>query len=198
LATYHAIAAIGQSILGLLEQARIGTEFDGCDFELYQSVNFHSPMDQGLSLFLYNAAVSTARGRNIPGRTLPDGRKLRGPLPLDLYYLLTPWAKTAVQQHRLLGWAMRVIEDTSILPASLLNHYGPEPNTFWPDETVTLVSEPISLQDIYNIWEINKQNVQVSVAYVARVVSIDSTVPGVEHARVQTRAVESGRRGGDS
>jgi hypothetical protein len=195
LATYHAIAAIGQAVLGMLEQARIGSEFDGFDFELYQASNFHSPMDEGLSLFLYNTVVSTAR-RNVPGRVLPNGTTLRPPLPLDLYYLLTPWAKTAVTQHRLLGWAMRALDDTPTLPASLLNHYGPEPDTFWPDETVTFVSEPISLQDIYNIWEINKQNMQLSVAYVARVVLIDSAVPSVTGAPVQTRSPEyvKGRR----
>ena len=194
MATYHAIAAIGQAVLGLLEQARIGSEFDGCDFELYQSSNFHAPMDEGLSLFLYNTVVSTAR-RNVPGRVSPDGRRHRPPLPLDLYYLLTPWAKTATAQHRLLGWAMRVIDDSATLPASLLNHYGPEPDTFWPDETVTLVNEPISLQDIYNIWEINKQNVQVSVAYVARVVFIDSTVDDVQVLPAQARSFETAKKG---
>ncbi|HEY4011971.1 MAG TPA: Pvc16 family protein [Polyangiaceae bacterium] len=192
MATYHAIAAIGQALLGLLEQARLGSEFDGAQFALYQSSNFHAPMDEGLSLFLYNAAVSTAR-RNLPAKVLPDGRKLRPPLPLDLYYLLTPWAKTATVQHRLLGWAMRVIDDTPTLPASLLNHYGPEPDTFRSDETVTLVNEPISLQDIYNIWEINKQNVQVSVAYVARVVPIESTIYEDQGAPVQTRVLNIGK-----
>jgi hypothetical protein len=192
MATYHAIAAIGQAILGLLEQARPASEFDGAQFELYQASNFHAPMDEGVSLFLYNAAVSVAR-RNLPAKVLPDGRKLRPPLPLDLYFLLTPWAKTAELQHRLLGWAMRVIDDSPTLPASLLNHYGPEPDTFRVDETVTVVNEPISLQDIYNIWEINKQNMQVSVGYIARVVPIESTVIEVEGPPVQTRVFGVGK-----
>jgi hypothetical protein len=185
LATYHAVAAIGQAILGLLEQARPGSEFATAQFELYQATNFHTPMDEGISLFLYNASVSVTR-RTLPPRVLPDGRRVSHSLPLDLYYLLTPWAKTAERQHNFLAWAMRVVEDTPTLPASLLNHYGPTPETFWPDETVTLVNEPISLQDIYNIWEINKQNMQISVAYVARMVPIDSAA-AVEGGRVQAR-----------
>jgi len=195
LATYHAIAAIGQAILGLLEQARPGSEFAGAQFELYQATNFHTPMDEGVSLFLYNASVSTAR-RHLPPRVLRDGRTIRNTLPLDLYYLLTTWAKTAEKQHNLLAWAMRTIEDTPTLAASLLNHYGPEPGTFWPDETVTLVNEPITLQDIYNIWEINKQNMQVSVAYVARVVPIDSMIVDAEGARVQNRVFDAEGDGG--
>jgi hypothetical protein len=179
----------------LLEQARPGSEFATAQFELYQATNFHSPMDEGVSLFLYNAAVSTAR-RNLPPRVLPDGRVIRNSLPLDLYYLLTPWAKTAERQHNLLAWAMRTIESTPTLPASLLNHYGPAPETFWPDETVTLVNEPITLQDIYNIWEISKQNMQVSVAYVARMVPIDATYPEAGGGRVQNRVLEVEETGG--
>lgn len=195
MATYHAIAAIGQAVLGLLEQARPGSEFNGAQFALYQSANFHSPMDEGVSLFLYNVAVSTAR-RNLPAKVLPDGRRVLPPLPLDLFYLLTPWAKTATMQHRLLGWAMRVLDDTPTLPASLLNHYGPEPDTFRADETVTLVNQPITLQDIYNIWEINKQNVQVSVAYVARVIPIESSITETEGPPVQTRMFNTGKVSG--
>ena len=186
------MAAIGQAILGLLEQARPSTEFDTAQFQMYQSSNFQSPMDEGISLYLYRVAVSTAR-RNLPSKTLPDGRKLRPPLPLDLHYLMTPWAKTAVRQHRILGWAMRVLEDTPILPASLLNHYGPEPDTFRPDETVDVINEPITLQDIYNLWEIAKHNVQVSIAYVARVVPIDSLEFEVEAPPVQTRVIDVGK-----
>jgi hypothetical protein len=191
-ATYHAVAAIGQAILGLLEQARPTPEFDRSQFLMYQSANFQTPMEEGISLYLYRVAVSTAR-RNLPSKTLPDGRRKRPPLPLDLHYLLTPWAKTATKQHRLLGWAMRVMEDTPTFPASLLNHYGPEPDTFLPDETVDIVNEPISLQDIFNVWEIAKHNVQVSVAYVARVVPIDSLELETDGPPVQTRVFEMGK-----
>jgi len=191
-ATYHAVAAIGQAILGLLEQARPATEFDRSQFLMYQSANFQAPMDEGISLYLYRVAVSTAR-RNLPAKTLPDGRRHRPPLPLDLHFLLTPWAKTATKQHRLLGWAMRALEDTPILPASLLNHYGPEPDTFAPDETVDVVNEPISLQDIFNIWEIAKHNVQVSVGYIARVVPIDSLDVETDGPPVQTRVFDIGK-----
>ena len=192
MATYHAVAAIGQAILGLLEQSRPATEFDTSQFLMYQSINFQTPMEEGISLYLYRVAVSTAR-RNLPAKTLPDGRRQRPPLPLDLHYLMTPWAKTATKQHRLLGWAMRVLEDTPTLPASLLNHYGPEPDTFQSDETVDVVNEPITLQDIFNVWEIAKHNVQVSVAYVARVVPIDSLEYETDGPPVQTRVFDMGK-----
>jgi len=193
-ATYAAIAAVGQAILGLLEQSCPKPEFEGARFELYQANNFKTPMDEGVSLFLYRVTTSTVR-RNLPSRVDAQGRHYRRPLPLDLYYMLTPWARTAAKQHRLLGWSMRTLEDTPTLTSSFLNRYGrPEAETFLPDETVTLVHEPLSVQDMLNVWEIQKHNMQASATYVARVVAIESAIQDTENALVQTRGLTYGER----
>ncbi len=191
MATYQAIAAIGEAILGLLEAARPKPEFANAQFALYQSTNFQNPMEEGISLYLYRVATNTTR-RNLPPHIGPDGRRYRPPLPLDLHYLLTPWARTAAKQQRLLGWSMRALEDTPILPAGLLNHYGTEPETFFPHETVELVCEPLSLQEIVNIWDAFKPNLQLSAAYVARMVAIDSAVEISEGPPAQTRVFDFG------
>jgi hypothetical protein len=193
LATYAAISAVGQGLLALLEQSCPKPEFEGARFRLYQAADFKNPMDEGVSLFLYRVTPSTTR-RNLPGRVDSQGRRTRRPLPLDLYYLLTPWAKSAVKQHRLLGWAMRQLEDTPTLTASFLNHYGtPETDTFLPDETVTLVYDPLSIQDMLNIWEPGKPNIQVSATYIARMVGIESAIADEEAGPVQTRVLAPGR-----
>ncbi len=193
MATYTAIAAIGQALVGLLEKSCPKPQFENARFELYQASNFTKPMDEGISLFLYRVTTSMVR-RNLPGRVDAQGRRSRRPLPLDLHFLLTPWARSAAQQHRLLGWAMRQIEDTPTLTSSFLNHYGrPETDTFLPGETVTLVFDPLSIQDLLNIWEIGKPNIQVSVTYVARLVTIESALFEEEAAPVQTRAFQHER-----
>lgn len=185
MATYHAIAAISQAILGLLEEASPKPEFAGSQFALYLVSNFQNPMDEGVSLYLYR--VGTSSRRNLPSRLGPHGERYRPPLPVDLYYLLTTWAKTPEKQQRLLGWCLRELGDTPILPAGLLNHYGPEPDTFRPDETVELVFEPLSLQDMANLWEPLKPHLQVSATYVARMVTIESTLQVTDTGIVQTR-----------
>ncbi len=191
MATYQAIAATGEAILGMLEAARPRPEFADIQFALYQASNFQNPMEEGISLYLYRVATNTTR-RNLPPRIGPDGRRYRPPLPLDLHYLLTPWARTAARQQRMLGWSMRVLEDTPILPTGLLNRYGTEPETFRPDETVELVCEPISLQEIVNIWDAFKSNLQLSAAYVARMITIDSLVELSEGPPAQTRVFDFG------
>jgi hypothetical protein len=67
---------------------------------------------------------------------------------------------------------------------------------FRNDETVDLIHDPLSMQDINNIWEIlGKHNVQVSATYVARVIPIDSRVEvGVDAGPVQTRVFDAGQQ----
>ena len=189
MATYQAIAATGQAILGLLEDACPRPEFANARFELYQSGDFQNPMEEGVSLYLYRVTVNTAR-RNLPPKLGPDGRRYRPPIPIDLHYMLTPWARTAVKQQRLLGWAIRALEDMPILPSGLLNRAGPEPDIFHPDETVELLWDPIPLSDMTSLWEVFKPHIQASITYTARMLTVESTVPLVEGLPVQTRAFD--------
>jgi hypothetical protein len=149
-------------------------------------------MPEGLSLYAYRVAVNASR-RNLPPSIGPDGRRYRAPLPLDLHFLLSPWAKTAVRQLRIIGWAMRELQNVPILPAGLLNHYGPEHDTFRPSEAVELFCESPTLQDMSYILEPIKSAQPLSVTYVARMVLIESAVPIDVGEPVQTREFVYGR-----
>ena len=144
MATYPAIAATSDAVLGLLQSAAVGTEFDGVAFAHYQSGDFESPMSDGISLYLYRVTVSS--NRNLPPQVGPDGRRYRPPIPLDVHYLVTR-GRRRVRQQRMLGFAIRTLEDPPILPAGVLNQHGPEPNVFRPEETVELVYESVT-QDV--------------------------------------------------
>lgn len=191
MASYKAIAAISRAILGLLRDACPKPEFEGAQFELYQATDFKK-IDLGISLYLYR--IGAGSRRNLPSRPGPNGKPLRPPLPLDLYYMLTPWAQTAEKQQLLLGWAVRTLDDTPILPAGLLNHYVSESDIFRQSESVELIYEPLSLQDLTSIWDIFKPNLPVSANYVARMVAVESTIEqGAE--LVQTREFDYRKAG---
>jgi hypothetical protein len=193
-ASYQAISAIGQAVVSLLKSARPANEFPNIDVKLFQAKDVQTITDwEGVSLFLYRVTVSGAR-RQMPTTIGPNGLPYKRPLPLDLYYLLTPWAKTAEMQHLLLGWAMRAIEDSIALPPALLNSHFPNDKPFRNDETMELIHDPLNLQDLNNIWEIlGKHNVQVSASYVVRVVPIDSRLQEAPDAGpVQTRVFDTG------
>jgi hypothetical protein len=194
MARYQAIAATGQAILGLLADACPKPEFDGARFELFQAKDFQSPFEEGVTLFLFRLAVNGSR-RNLPPTIGPDGKKYRPPIPLDFHYLLTAWAKTAARQQRLLGWAVRALQDVPVLPASFLAAYAPEPNVFRPGEAVELLFDTLTLQDLNNLWGTFKISPPLSVAYIVRMMAIESEVElGDEGPLVQTRAFDMGKK----
>jgi hypothetical protein len=190
MASFNGIAATSQAILGLLSEACPRDEFPGAHFAVYQAADFKSPMDEGVSLYLYRVVVDGSR--NIPARPRADGSIARPPLPLALSYLLTPWAKDSVQQQRLLGFCIRTLEEVASLPPGLLNLYSSDSQTFAPQETVDLIFDPISLQDLANIWDPLSPAMQLSASYVARVVAIDSLRFIMPGKPVQTRELDMG------
>ncbi len=192
MATANAIAATGKAILWLIASGIPRDEFPAAKFELYQARDFQSPMQEGISLYLYRVTPA-GEIRNYPPHVAPDGRKYRQQLPINLHYILSAWAREAFKQQRLLGWAMRILEDTPVLPANVLNQSGPERDTFRPTETVDLIMEAISIYDMGAVWDVSKPNVQPSVGYVARMVGLESQIEMVEAGPVQTREFQGGK-----
>lgn len=190
MASYQAIAAVSAALQGMLTDAR-PPEFSGATIEALQLADFQKPkpIEDGISILLYRVAVS-GMPRTLSGRPDAEGRRKLPPLPVDLYYLFTPWGRTSAMQQRLLGWLMRALEDTTTLNASVLNHYGGPEQVFGESETVTLIPEALALQDLTNLWDVLKPNAHVSVAYVARVVQLESVRQPVEAELVQTRDFE--------
>jgi hypothetical protein len=189
-ATYRAIAAVSRAVIRLLEDSCPRAEFPDAQFALQQAIDFpKAAIAEGVSLYLYRLGVNATR-RNLPPRTEPDGRRFRPPIPLDLHYALCAWGRSVDVQQRLLGFCIRTLEDTPTLPAGVLNQPGPEANTFMSHETVQLVCDPLSLQDLQLIWEVIKPNMPLMITYVARMVPIESEVPMSEGPAVQTRAFE--------
>jgi hypothetical protein len=186
MAKAQAVSAVGQTVLGLLADNIPNSDFPNAGFKLYQPLDFQSPMDEGISLFLYRVEINAGL-RNMPNQVGLDGIARRAPLPLDLHYLLTVWAKDVIRQQRILGRVMQTLADSPVLSAERLNNIGPEQDVFRPNETVEIIFNSLSLQDVSNLWSAFKVSLPVSIGYIARVVGIDSTIPVEETAPVQTR-----------
>jgi hypothetical protein len=188
MATFAAVSATSAALCGLLEAAaQDEDEFTHASFTLLRAEDLQksTPDALAVSLYLYHIGINASR-RTAPDRWDADGGRRPAILPLDLHYLMTAWAKDAGTQQRLLGWAMRVVQDTPTLPSGLLNAFSPTP-VFRPDETVEVLLESLSHQDVYDIWEVARSNRQPSAAYIARVVEIESALRPQEHPLVQTR-----------
>ncbi|MGJ7900931.1 DUF4255 domain-containing protein [Lysobacter sp. 1R34A] len=189
MANYRAIAATSTALAGLLRDRYPRDEFGaGLDISLYQARDFESPMQDGFSIYLFRVAVNGAM-RNLTLRRSPDGRRYRPSLPLDLHYMITPWAQDTERQQRMLGWVMRLMEDTSVLSAGHLNHYMPETDTFGAHEGIEVVCDPLSLNDYLTLWD-RLRRLPSSATYALRMVLIDSDVHVDDGAAVQSRRFE--------
>lgn len=190
MANFNAIAATSEALRRYLKEAP-RPDFPQLDVDLYQAADFQKPVPAGgrISLFLFRVAVNTTR-RNLPPRLGEDRKtRYRAPVPLDLFFLMSAWALNAEFQQRLLGWCVRTLEDAPILPASMLNRLQTKA-VFRETETVELVCDPLSLQDLNVIWEVVKPNPPLSISYVARMIAIESEIPLVEGDLVQTRTFD--------
>ena len=191
MATTQAIASTCEAVVRLLRSSYDPADFNGAtlDFQVYVAEDFNRPMEEGVSLFLYRV-YQNGNNRTPAGRVLPDGRRQATKLPLDLHFLLTAWAKKASLQHQIAGWMMRVMEDNSTLPASVLNAF--QANVFRPDEGVDVGLTELSVEDMFHVWEVMINHVyQLSVPYQARMIEIESSVTiGPLGAPVQERIAD--------
>ncbi len=90
-------------------------------------------------------------------------------------------------QHAIAGWMMRILEDTPILPASLLNQ-----DIFHPDETVEISLTELTTEEMFRIWEVIVHHAyQISVPYIARNVKLESKLLLSAGEPIQERAFKA-------
>lgn len=191
MADFHAIQVTCDAVMRLLQESYrpdLIEPSSSLQFDVYATGDFKDHMAQGVSLFLYRVHVNPTQ--RSPLVKDPVGNVRRQLLPLDLHFFLTVWAPKASLQHAILGWAMRVLEDTPVLPSSLLN--GVREETFRGDETVELVAGQLTNEELMRIWDDLGTEYQLSVPYVARVVRIESLAGLSEGEPVTRRQFEYG------
>lgn len=205
MAGFIAIAAVGKSLERLLAQAflerppvpgkttkaaLIRTE------DLATATQIKSLIgDYGLSILLYRVDFNKTMRAAWSAVGQVDGR---GHLPLDLHYLLTPWADNAEHQQMIIGRAMQVLERNAILSGPLLYAPGLPATPVYADEpqatatdNVQLVLEEVSTEALMRTFDSLPGDYRLSVPYVARVVRIDTLAdelpPPVIDADIQLR-----------
>ena len=123
----------------------------------------------GISIFLYRVEVNGTMRAAWSAVGSQDGNLH---LPLDLHYILSPWATNAEDEHFILGLAMQCLEARPILRGPLL-----DPAAGWaPDEAVQLIAENLPGDALMRMFDSLPTNFRLSVGYVARVVRVDAPV----------------------
>lgn len=132
-----------------------------------------------LNLFLYGTAVNAAWRNQDP---LPShGGPGNPPLALNLHYLVTAYGRDDTDQdavsHRVLGAAMAVLHDHSVLDAG--DFASALPNSGLEDqaERIRITPLPLGVDELSKLWTAFQSNMRVCAAYEVSVVLIDSQAP---------------------
>src|SRR5262245_53465577 len=105
------------------------------------------PAQPAITVFLYRIAVN-AEMRNLPKRTLPDGRTARPLLPLELSYLITPWARLTADEHLIAGRILQTLYDRAeVGPADL------QGSSWRPGDSVQMILESMPIEDHFRLWD---------------------------------------------
>jgi hypothetical protein len=190
MATTAAIAATTGAVREVLRRAAAEAGEDA-EVAAIATARLQDPpagADGVLGVWLHRVAPSGQR-RALHGRRDPAGLPRPPAVALDLHLLVAAWADDALVEQRLLGLAVRALEDVPSLPAALLNAGG-FAGTFGDDEAVELVLEALSAQDESDAWQVAQAARRPAAAYCARMVAIDATrtltaAPPVEERRFE-------------
>lgn len=192
MATYLAVAAACEAVVGLLRRAYQPALFGGTtlSFDVYNSSDFSNAAANhaGVSLFLYRVVVNGVhRTPRLPGN--PAKTKL----PIELHFLLTAWGGTASLQNTIIGWMMRTLEDYPTMDTAMLHSVWP--GVFKNGESVEIAPAELSTEDLFRIWEVilpdSKASYRLSVPYVARILYLESD-GGEAPPLVRTRQFDAG------
>lgn len=180
MATFTAIAAAGKSLERLLT-SRFATDVPvpgsvskavlvrTDDFDLTDQSVITPPV---LTIFLVRVEPNRVMRAAWSGVGSYDQRSH---LPLDLHYLLTPWAANAEHEQCILGSAMRCLEEIPILSGPLLDTtHDPGWAT---DEAIQITPGDDGPDGIMRVWDTLNTDFRLSVPYVARIVRIDGAAP---------------------
>ncbi len=181
MANLHAVHDVGNSLITFLRNTYPESLRDdhSCTFSLMSSSEMVDLSNAGttLSLYLYRVTINEfmRNSRQQNGITIP--------LSLDLHYLLTIWADSALVEHTILTWAMNQIYLNPILNVSIL-----QPDAGWqPNDVVQVIPEEISNEDVMRIWDTLEPAYRLSFPYVARTVRIEPDEIPDSRAVVATR-----------
>ena len=114
-------------------------------FAAYQPEDFTSPMEEGVSLYLFQVDWEHHLQR------APGAGSVQQRPGLKVAYLMTAWSPDPLRQQQILGWALDVVRANAVL-----GQHG------------TLEILPLTIADMAAVWSMARAGAQPSVAIMVR------------------------------
>lgn len=180
-----AINDVGESIAGLLQRRRalaaaasqLGPvpAAEPINHLPLSAISGTSAPTAGLSITCLHMGYSDHTLKRQPVR---DPAASHG-ISLELLYLIAGWSTTADKELALVSWAMLELNRYPLLDRSMLIN----PGQWGRDETLQIVPEDATAEELFRIWDGLKQRHRVSALFRVRVVRIGYG-PGIDGAPV--------------
>ena len=144
-----------------------------------------APSQNQLSLFLYQIVENPFLKNQEPQLMGPDKLKFFS-LPLDLYYLLTPYAKDKETEQIIVAKLLRLFHDNSVLSGTMLgNNLLQSGNT-----ELRIVMNTLSLDQLNHLWGIFPgKTYRLALSYILTPLLIPSTRE-IEIQRVTRKEID--------
>ncbi len=194
MASFHAIAAAANAIKALIDE-RYPRDFGRLTNRVCQAKDVEAGLTgDGFGIFFWRVAINGQRRTRGP-RTDVFGNRFKPSLPVDISCLIIPYTSGNLNAERLLrmlGWALRGLEDAGPLSSSFLNSFTSLSEPIFSDsEDIELVCEPLSQADQFTLWDRMKKH-PLAVNYTLRMVLLDSNQLITEGAPVVERDFQLG------
>jgi uncharacterized protein DUF4255 len=179
---YTVISAVSNTLKEILKQnitLSPDAELNGVEIYLLSPKEMQDAGNSvGISVWLYKVS-RMAEMLNEPPERIGPNQVARVPLPVLLFYLVTPITSDPETRHTLLGRVLQVLNDHAILRGSDLQ--GVLEGTV---EQLRVNLEALSLEELSLVWEALSEPYQLSVTYLVQVAKIDSDLEPVKSSPV--------------
>ena len=196
LATYAATLAVLQALKARLETrmgALLGAPATVSIMGSAQLAGSPTPATNALAIYLHRISIDpVGRNRYLPP---PDGRRAPRPeLPVNLHLLLIAWTTSTDQEIAHLTAAMQVIGSTLVLGAGDVGAADPG---WGPDETVQVLPEDMSTEDLMRLWDSLPGDYRLSAPYLVKTVRLRPDLDLPDGPLVRTLVFPTGTVQGD-
>lgn len=185
---YTVISAVSHTLHHILKHnitASLDSELHGVEIYLLSPKEMQDAGNTtGVSVWLYKVTRMAEMLNEPPERVSPN-QVAHVPLPVLLFYLITPFATHPRTRHTLLGRVLQVLNDHAILRGADLQ--GVLAGT---TEQLRVNLEALSLEELSLVWEALSEPYQLSVTYLIQVAKIDSDLQPIKSGPVLEKQTE--------
>lgn len=171
-----AIAAVTATLRNLLMQVTYDLPDASVTAKPPHQARKNDEFSNQLNLFLYQTAPNAAwQNKKAQRPSRNSGQASLSPLALNLYYFITAYGRDDddIQSHRLLGQAISVLHEHSVLQPEEIQAALPGNTLYKQAEQIRILPQTLTPEEFARLWGMFQTPYAISAAYQVSVVLMD-------------------------